>query len=430
MNDLSAPNWNNDLNRQDRPEVEREIENPSRHRRRARRRRGGRLVSLGGLLALAGGLTLGAWGDYSRHEEVMATARQERDFVPSVRVATVKASAAVMSVTLPATTAAFAQAEIYARATGYIGKRLVDIGDRVKEGQLLAELAVPEQDDQISQNEAMRNQLQSALDQAQANLKLAQVTWDRDHPLVNEGWATQQQGTIDVQTLKANDAAVGVARANIAAQDKLLMTLRQNRNYALVTAPFNGVITQRNVDVGSLVQGNANTGTFMFEVMQRDVIRVFVYVPQDAAFGVAPGVDAIVRVPEIPNREFPGKVTRIADALQSGTRTLLTEIDIPNPDDALAPGVYCTVELKIPRQTPSFVVPAEAIIFNRNGLQVAAVNDGKAEIRTLRVVRDFGTWVEADAGVRSDDRVILNPPVNLVDGGKVQLRSNATAPAT
>ena len=156
---------------------------------------------------------------------------------------------------------------------GYIAKRNVDIGDRVKQGDKLVELAVPEQDDQISQNVAMRNQLQSALDQAQANLKLAQVTWDRDRPLVNEGWATQQQGTIDVQTLKAYDAAVGVARANIAAQDKLLMMLRQNRGYALVTAPFNGVITQRNVDVGSLVQGNANTGTFMFEVMQRDVIR-------------------------------------------------------------------------------------------------------------------------------------------------------------
>ena len=131
-------------------------------------------------------------------------------------------------------------------ATGYIGKRNVDIGDHVRQGELLAELAVPEQDDQISQNEATRNQLQSALDQAQANLKLAQVTWDRDRPLVSEGWATQQQGTIDVQTLKADDAAVGVARANIAAQDKLLMTLHQNRDYASVTAPFNGVITQRN----------------------------------------------------------------------------------------------------------------------------------------------------------------------------------------
>jgi multidrug efflux pump subunit AcrA (membrane-fusion protein) len=151
-------------------------------------------------------------------------------------------------------------------------------------------------------------------------------------------------------------------------------------------------------------------------------------VPQDAAFGVAPGVDAIIRVPEIPNREFAGKVTRIADALQSGTRTLLTEIDIPNPDDALPPGVYCTVELKIPRKAPSFIVPAEAIIFNRNGLQVAVVNDGKAEIRKLNVTRDFGTWVEADAGVKSGEQVILNPPVTLVGGDKVQLRSDATAP--
>jgi multidrug efflux pump subunit AcrA (membrane-fusion protein) len=115
----------------------------------------------------------------------------------------------------------------------------------------------------------------------------------------------------------------------------------------LVVAPFDGVITQRNVDVGSLVQGNANTGTFMFEIMQKDVVRVWVYVPQDAAFGVAPGVDAVVLVPELPDREFKGKVTRIADAQQSGTRTLLTEIDLPNPDGALRSGVYCTVELKI-----------------------------------------------------------------------------------
>jgi multidrug efflux pump subunit AcrA (membrane-fusion protein) len=130
------------------------------------------------------------------------------------------------------------------------------------------------------------------------------------------------------------------------------------------------------------------------------------------------------------NREFAGKVTRIADALQSGTRTLLTEIDIPNPDDAPLPGVYCTVELKIPRKTPPFVVPAEAIIFNRNGLQVAAVDDGRAEIRSLHVTRDFGTWVEADAGVKSGEQVILNPPVNLIGGDKVQLRSDAKASVT
>ena len=143
--------------------------------------------------------------------------------------------------------------------------------------------------------------------------------------------------------------------------------------------------------------------------------------PQDAAFGVAAGVDAIVRVPELPGREFTGKVTRIADAQQSGTRTLLTEVDLPNPDGALRSGVYCFVELKIPRKTPSLVVPAEAIIFNRNGLQVAVVEEGKAEIRKVTVTRDMGTQVEVDAGVKSGDQVILNPPVNLPEGGKVRV---------
>jgi RND family efflux transporter MFP subunit len=156
---------------------------------------------------------------------------------------------------------------------------------------------------------------------------------------------------------------------------------------------------------------------------------VWVYVPQDAAFGVAPGVDAMVRVPELPDREFPGKVTRIADALQSGTRTLLTEIDIPNPDGALSPGIYCSVELKVPRKTRSFIIPAEAIIFTRSGLQAAVVKDGKAEIRNVRVTRDLGTQVQVDAGVSAGERVILNPPVTLIDGAKVQPRP-ATAPRT
>jgi RND family efflux transporter MFP subunit len=169
------------------------------------------------------------------------------------------------------------------------------------------------------------------------------------------------------------------------------------------------------------VQGNATSGTFMFEIMQEDVIRVWVYVPQNAAFGVAPGVDAIARVPELPDREFPGKVTRIADAQQSDTRTLLTEIDLPNPDGALPSGLYCTVEFKIPHRSRSLVVPADAIIFNRNGLQVAVVNDGNAEIRKVSVTRDMGTQVEVEGGVKPGDRVILNPPVNLREGGNVRV---------
>jgi RND family efflux transporter MFP subunit len=194
-----------------------------------------------------------------------------------------------------------------------------------------------------------------------------------------------------------------------------------------VVAPFDGVITQRNVDVGSLVQGNATSGTFMFQIMQQDVIRVSAYVPQDAAFGVAPGIDAIVRVPEIPDREFPGKVTRIADALQPGTRTLLTEVDIPNPDGALSPGIYCTIEFHIPRKTPSLSVPADALIFDRNGMQVAVVSNGRAKIRKVGVKRDMGTQVEVDSGVKAGEQVILNPPVSLADGSKVQVRTEVAA---
>ena len=430
MNDLGVRDRYDAIgrDRRDSPAVDREIESPVKHRLWARRRWGGRLFALGGFLLLAAGLSLGVWGKISQQEQVTATAEQARDFIPSVRVATVEASPATVSVTLPGTTAAFAAANIFARATGYIAKRNVDIGDHVEAGDVLAQLAVPELDDQISQNEATLDQLKSALDQAEASQKLQQVTWDRDAPLVEKGWVTRQQGTVDVQNLKGQEAAVAAAKHNVTAQENLIKQLHQQRDYASVVAPFDGVITQRNVDVGSLVQGNATSGTFMFEIMQEDVIRVMVFVPQDAAFGVAPGIEAILRVPELPDRDFPGKVTRIADALQPGTRTLLTEIDIPNPDGALTPGIYCTIELRIPRRTPSLSVPADAIIFNRNGMQVAVVKNGKAEIRKVNVKRDLGTRVEVDSGIKAGEQVILNPPVSLADGSKVQPRPEAAAP--
>jgi RND family efflux transporter MFP subunit len=387
-----------------------------------------RFSALGGFVLLASGLSFGAWGQYAQQQQVLTTARLERDFVPNVQVATIEAAPDTNSVALPGTTAAFASASIFARATGYIAKRNVDIGDRVKAGDLLVQLSVPELNDQISQNEATLDQLKSALDQAEANRKLAEATWGRDEPLVKKGWVTPQQGDVDVRNLKGQEAAVAAAQHNVTAQESLLRQLRQNRDYAAVVAPFDGVITQRNVDVGNLVQGNATSGTLMFEIMQVDVIRVFVYVPQDAAFGVKPGIKAVVRVPELPDREFAGTVTRIADALQSGTRTLLTEIDLPNPDGALAAGTYCTAELQIPRKTPSLSVPADAVIFNRDGMQVAVVNDGKAEIRKVSVKRDLGTRVEVASGIKAGDQVILNPPVTLVDGGRVQPRTESAVP--
>jgi RND family efflux transporter MFP subunit len=391
----------------------------------ARRRWGGRLLALGTFLLLAGGLAFGAARYYTQYREVMATAEQRRSFVPSVRVATIRPSDRTTLVTLPATTLAFSAANLYARASGYIGKRNADIGDRVKEGRLLAAISVPELDHQIGQNEATQVQLQETLLQAQANLELAQVTWDRDRPLVEQGWATQQQGTIDVQTIKAREAAVRLAQANVRAQEALLKMLNQQRAYRRIVAPFDGVITARNIDVGSLVQADAASGTFLFTIMQSDVIRTQVYVPQDQAFSVTPGVDAVVRVPELPGRTFPGKVTRIADALQPGTRTLLTEIDIPNPDGTLKPGTYCTVDLHVPHDIPSLLVPAEAIIFNRDGLQVAVIEGDDAHIRKVSVARDSGTQVEVRDGVKEGDIVILNPQVDLVEGSRVQAQPQA-----
>lgn len=388
---------------------------------------GGRIVFGAALLVLLVALAIGFWHHYSLYAQVMATAEQRHDFVPTVRTAPVRASGSTMSVTWPGTTEAWAQANIYARASGYILRRLVDIGSKVKAGDLLVEITAPELDHQIANAEGTLAQMKAALQQAQANRDLAQVTWDRDSPLVQKGWVTPQQGDTDRLSLEARTAAVSVAQANITAQEAQLQVLYQQKDYQRVVAPFDGVITQRNVDVGSLVQADATSGTFLFALMQSSVLRIQLYVPQDEAFGVGPGVSAVIRVPEMPGREFPGSVTRIADALQPGTRTLLTEIDVPNPDYILSPGIYCNVELKIPRKTPSLIVPSEAIIFNRNGLSVAVVEGGVAHIRQVTVVRDFGTTVEVSAGVKDGDQVILNPSVDLTDGWKVKVRPGPPA---
>ncbi|MBI2739276.1 MAG: efflux RND transporter periplasmic adaptor subunit [Rhodospirillales bacterium] len=383
----------------------------------------GMLLGAAVAVLVAGTFAIGGWQLYAREEAASANAELRRNFVPKVRVATVTPTSGELVVSLPATTSAFAAANILARASGYIATRSVDIGDRVRAGDQLATIVAPELDHQISQSEATLAQLEAAAKQARANQKLASVTWRRDEPLVKEGWMPKQTRTVDLQTLRANDAAVSVAEANVVAQQAALQVLQQQKAYQSVVAPFDGVITQRNIDIGSLVQADAVNGTFMFTILQSNVIRTQVYVPQDAAVGVTPGIDAVIRVPELPDHPFPGKVTRIADALQPGTRTLLVEIDIPNPDGALSPGIYATAELHIPRKTPSLAVPAGAIIFNKDGVQVAVVENGVARLRKISIARDRGTEVEVRDGIKAGDRVILNPAVELADGDRVDIRT-------
>jgi len=387
----------------------------------------GRLLLIAGCVLLLGAaLAIGFWRQYVFHAETIATADQPRERVLNARTAPVRANSGIVSVRLPAVTQAFTQANIYARASGYISRRAVDIGSAIKTGQLLVAITAPEVDHQIAQAEGTLASVQAVLERATANRDLAQDTWNRDSRLVQQGDLSEHVGDTDRLNLEARIAAVAVAAANVQAQAAQLNVLRQQKAYQIVLAPFNGVITQRNVDVGDLVQADATSGTFLFTVMETDTVRIQLYVPQGEAFGVAPGVEAVLRVPEIPDRTFPGTVTRTANALQLDTRTLLTEIDVPNPDQALSPGLYCTVELKIPRKTPSLIVPSDALIFNRNGFSVGVVEDGITRIRQVNVVRHFGTTVEVNRGINDGDQVILMPPVDLTDGHRVSVRPATT----
>jgi RND family efflux transporter MFP subunit len=380
---------------------------------------GRRLLGLGVIVLLVGALALGIWQHYQQYRQVQDTAQQQADFVPTVRVEDVGQHLGRIDATLPATTLGFEAANIYARASGYVLKRYVDIGDHVKAGQLLAEITAPEIEDQIAQYQntgaagqatALQNQAQGALDR---------VTWARNAVLVKEGWVTLQQGDVDAYTLQAQHHATNAAHYNAAATQAQLAYYNQQKIYQKVVAPFDGVITQRNIDVGSLITADAAGGTSMFSMTQNAVIRVWIYVPQDDAFGVKPGIEAVVRVPAMPNLTLHGKVTRTANALQPGTRTLLTEVDVPNPDGALQPGVYCTVELKIPRASPALIIPAPALIFNQHGTQVAVVENGVVHLHKITITTDYGTEVEVSEGVKAGDQVILQPPVNLADGDKV-----------
>jgi RND family efflux transporter MFP subunit len=216
-------------------------------------------------------------------------------------------------------------------------------------------------------------------------------------------------------------------RCHCLAQEAQIRILGQEKAYQRVVAPFDGVVTQRNIDNGSLVQSGS---TLMYTMMHSNVIRIQLFVPQDEAVGVEPGVEAVVHVPEIPGRNFPGTVTRIASALEPGSRTLLTEIDVPNPDGALSPGIYCTVELHISRKTPSLIVPADAVVFDQNGLHVAVVDDGTVRTQKISIARDFGKDVEVHDSVKAGDQVILNPMVNLAEGNKVTPQKQPAKPTS
>ena len=281
---------------------------PARVKEEVRGKSGMRLFGRAALLLLAGALAYGAWSHYDQYRQAIGTAQQHRDFVPSVRVGTVRESGRVLYVTWPGTVLGYVQANIFARATGYVSTRNVDIGSKVRRGDVLAIISAPDLDQQLEQARAQLIQVQAAVEQAKALVELGRVTSARSTRLAKQDSIAIQQADTDRLTYEAEKAALAVAQANIVAQQAAVDQLVVLTSYERVTAAFDGVVTQRNIDVGSLVQANATSGTFMFSMTHSDVIRIQTYVPQDQAFGLAPGVDAVVRVGEMPDRTFPGKV--------------------------------------------------------------------------------------------------------------------------
>jgi RND family efflux transporter MFP subunit len=384
-----------------------------------RRRRASRLLwmaAVSGLALLAG---LGVRGHVQLDAAAATTLAAQRDAMPVVRTEVLRAVNTPREVELPGSTQAFDIATLYARATGYISKRNVDIGSRMHVGDVLAEIAAPDLDQQLAQARAELAQLQANVLQAQANVKVAQDKSWRSAQTARDGWTPQQQADVDRDTLAANMAAVAVAHANVLAQQAQVGRLEQLTSFERMVAPFDGVITSRQVDVGSLVTANENSGTPLFSIAHTDVLRVEIYVPQDDYFGMKDGDEAEVTVPELPGRVFQGRLARNASALQPDTRTVLAEVDVENKDGALAPGVYTIVHLREPRQYPVISVPSQAIIVDKDGPQATVYDNGVVHVRRLDVAADNGATVEVRGGLKVGEQLILNPPIGATDGMRV-----------
>lgn len=311
-------------------------------------------------------------------------------------------------IALPGNIQAFLDAPVYARTSGYLKKWYSDIGARVKTGDVLAEIESPEVDQQLDQAKAQ-------LATAQANLKLAKITMDRDLGILKDAIPKQ-----DV------DNAVGAYEADKATVDSMdanMKHLQQLVAFEKVLAPFDGLITARNTDVGQLVNaGNGGAAQELFRISSTNKLRIFVSVPQMYSQAAVPGVSADLTLPESPGRHHPGVVARNTGAIDPTTRTMLTEVDIDNASGQLMPGAYAEVHLKLPAATAALVVPVTALIFRAEGLQVAVVRDGnRAEMVHVTEGRDFGTEVEITSGITAQDWIIINTPDSLTSGQIVRV---------
>jgi RND family efflux transporter MFP subunit len=336
--------------------------------------------------------------------------------IPTVSVVQPKHGAPAQEVVLPANVQAYIDAPIYARTNGYLKHWYVDIGEHVKAGQLLADIETPEVDQQLRQSRA-------DLATAEANLHLSEITATRYADLLKTDSVSKQDADNAAGDYAAKKATVQSAQANVRRSEEL-------QAFEKIYAPFGGVITARNTDIGALIDSGSSGGTRteLFHIAQPDKLRVYVNVPEAYSQAAKPGLTADLSLSEFPGRLFQGTLVRTADAIDQATRTLLVEIRVNNPMGTLLSGAYAEVHLKLPNATSAFILPVNALLFRSEGLRVAAVTDGRhAELKPITLGHDFGSEVEVVAGLTGNESIVVNPPDSIVSGEEVRIAQPAAA---
>ncbi len=362
------------------------------------------------VLAIAAAIVIA--GVVPRFKARAALKTETRDLaIPTVAVIHPKLGDPTTEIVLPGNMQAFADSPIYARTNGYLKAWYHDIGSRVKKGDLLAVIESPEVDQQLDQARA-------DLNTAQANYDLARTTAERYKNLLKSGSVAKQDVDNAVGDFQAKTAAVASAQANVKRLEEL-------QSFERVYAPFDGVITARNTDVGHLINSGAGSpATELFHISAIRKLRVYVNVPQQYSASARPGLSADVTLPEFPGRRFNGTLVRTSDAIDAASRTLLVEVDVDNPTGQLLPGAYAEVHFQIPNATRALILPVSSLIFRSQGLQTGTVENGRAVLKSITLGRDFGNEVEVVAGLNPSDQVIVNPPDSLVSGELVRVVSS------
>jgi RND family efflux transporter MFP subunit len=372
----------------------------------------GRILKLAAVLVLVSLLAFGVLRGINTRIKAAANVKQETiDMsVPTVSVIHPKRGALKNEILLPGNIQAFTVSPIYARINGYLKKWYFDIGGRVKSGQLLAEIEAPEVDKQLEQAHA-------DLSTAEANLSLSQSTMVRWQELLRKDAVAKQETDDRIGDFQAKKAIVDSGHANVKRLEDLV-------SFEKVYAPFDGVITARNTDIGSLINaGNGGLSQQLFVLAATNVVRVFVNVPQAYSRSASPGVVAQLTLGEYPGRRFVGKIARTAESIDPSMRTLLTEVDVNNSTGELLPGAFAQVHLTLAAKTPSVVLPVNSLLFRAEGMQVGVVREGgKVELIPIVIGTDYGTEVEVvSSGLKENDNVIVNPPDSLATGTRVRL---------